>query len=129
MEVKPLQSENAFCPMLVTLEGIEIETKLEHPENLYAPMLVTFSPRIYLVTWLPNIVLKFDVDVQFWERKILLFIVTVAKLLQPENAFCPMLVTLEGMLMLVSPVQFANVFASMVFTLLGMDIDVNPGWS
>ena len=33
MEVKPLQSENTYSPMLVTELGILIETKPLQPEN------------------------------------------------------------------------------------------------
>ena len=39
--VRPLQPENAFAPMLVTLDGIVTDVSLLQPENAKAPMLVT----------------------------------------------------------------------------------------
>ena len=44
-EVKPEQPENAYDPMLVTLEGFETETEVkpEQPRNADSPMLVTLE--------------------------------------------------------------------------------------
>ena len=50
----------------------------------------------------------------------LLGMVTLVRLVQPENAQSPMLVTLLGMVTLVRLVQSANAQSPMLVTLLGM---------
>lgn len=47
-------------------------------------------------------------------------------LLQREKAQIPILVTLLGMMIVVSPLQYAKACPPMVTTLLGMDIEVRP---
>jgi hypothetical protein len=56
----------------------------------------------------------------------LLPIVTLDRLLQPENAPSPMLVTLSGIATLDSPVQLRNALLPILVTLLGMVTLVRP---
>ena len=44
------------------------------------------------------------------------------KLVQPENAEAPMLVTPSGMLTLVKPMQLSNALTPMLVTLLGISM-------
>ena len=44
----------------------------------------------------------------------------LVNLLQPLNAYAPMLVTLSGIVMLVKLVQLANAYAPILVTLLGI---------
>jgi hypothetical protein len=50
----------------------------------------------------------------------------LVKLVQPSNAYSPMVVTLSGMIISVKPVQPQNAPQPMVVTLLGMIISVKP---
>ena len=48
--VSPLQSENAYDPILVTLRGIVTFSSPLHPENAYDPMFVTLDGIVMLVS-------------------------------------------------------------------------------
>jgi len=76
---------------LVTVVGIEMLGKPEHPLNALAPMLVT-----------------------------LVGMVMVGRLVHPLNALTPMLVTDAGIVMLVRPVLVANALAAIAVTLKTM---------
>ena len=49
-DVRPLQSQNAPTPMLVTLSGIVTLASPLQPTNAYTPMLVTLLGIVTLVS-------------------------------------------------------------------------------
>ena len=46
MEVRLVQSQKAYSPMLVTLEGMVMEVKPEQPQKAHPPILVTLEGMI-----------------------------------------------------------------------------------
>ena len=115
MLVNLLQSLNAEESMLVTPLCIVMLVKLLQPENASEPMLVTLLgivklvavfPIAYCIKVLPSFVYKFpSTDLYL---VLLASTVILVKLLQPENASEPMLVTLLGISMLVKLLQCWN---------------------
>ena len=104
-EDKPEHPLKAQSPIAVTLFGILIEVKPVQSENAEFPMLVTPSPIIYSETCAPKIVPilllnEYDLLTMAFE-----LIVTFIKFEQLEKAFPPMLVTLFGISIEVKPVQ------------------------
>ena len=74
--VKPVQLQNAYSLIPVTLSGIVMLVRLLQPRNTNLPIFVTPSGIVMLV-----------------------------RLLQPSNALSPISVTLFGIVMLVRPLQ------------------------
>ena len=77
MEVKPLQSEKADSPMVVTLLGMVIDVRLVIPEQILCGITSTSFPNVKEVTWLPK----------FQPLQFLAFHTTDVTLLQLEKAF------------------------------------------
>ena len=98
--------------MVVTLWGISMLARLVQSENAQLPIVVTlwgkvkalsFLPVTYCTNSFPSLVYKLpSMDIYAW-----LFSLTVmlARLVQPENANLPMVVTPSGISMLVRLVQ------------------------
>jgi len=93
--VKPVQPENELL-------GIAVP-----------PLITTVFNDVIALTSeaLPNILLNVSLTAGN---------VILVKLVQPLNAFLPILVTPLGMVKLVKPVQFQNASSPMLVTLLGM---------
>ena len=106
--VSPLQPENAPSPILVTLSGIVTLVSPLQPENASAPMLVTLAG-IVTSPFTPNISVLLSLDNRrpFEDEYLTLSlpITNDVNPLQPLNAEDPMLVTLAGIVTLVSPLQ------------------------
>ena len=110
------QPRNAEDPMLVTLSGIVILVSFVQPSNAESPMLVTLSGIVILVSPVQSLNAELSILVPpfitttfkfvFGIRDIAIVgIVAFSMLVQPSNTETPILVTLFGMVMLVSPVQ------------------------
>jgi len=107
MAVRLLQPAKATIPMLVTLEGIIV---FLHPAT---NVLVAVSM----------------MALQLFRESYTLFAASTwmaVKLLQPQNAASPMLVTLEGMVMEVRPLQSWKALFPMLVTDFGMLMEVKP---
>ena len=87
-------------------------------------MLVISAPNMYSETCEPNIALKFDELLYALLAIALEFNVTEVRLLQPEKADSPMVVTLLGMVIEVSPLQPLKADSPILVTLLPMVIEV-----
>ena len=86
MLVSPLQSSNAELPMLVTLLGITVFLQPETRVLVSVSIIALQSSRLSYFVLLPSTTM-------------------LVSPLQPLNALSPMLVTLLGIVMLVSPEQ------------------------
>ena len=64
-------------------------------------MLVTLSPKIYVVTCEPKMLLRFELYVYAFETMLLLLMVTLVRPVQIRNASLPMVVTELGMVKVV----------------------------
>ena len=103
--------------MLVTPLGTVTEVKLDMPLQQEAGIFSTSLPKTKDLTCEPNP----PEVLQFFA-----FHTTEVKLLQPEKAELPMLVTLLGIVTEVKPVQSAKASSSMLVTLLGIVTEVKP---
>ena len=107
--VKPVQPEKVSKLMLVTLLGMVTLVKPVQPEKALSPMLVTLLGIIVVLQ--PDIRVLVAVSIMALQLSRLSYLVLpdstlmFVKLVQPEKALYPMLVTLLGMVMLVNPVQ------------------------
>ena len=110
-EVKLRQPSKAKSPMLVTLLGISIDDSLFIPEQHDAGMVSTSFPKTKESTCesKPPELLQF-----------LAFHTTEVKLLQPEKASSPMLVTLLPIVTEVKLLQLRKAELPMLVTLLGI---------
>jgi len=109
--VSPLQPENAEESMLVTLSGIVTLVSPLRPVNAKTPMLVTpFGIATSPLTPCNKVLPSFVNSIPFAELYET-FPVPTAMFVsrrQPENAEDPILVTLSGIVTLVSPLQLEN---------------------
>ena len=114
--------------MIVTLLGMVIEVKLLHPANALSPMLVTLLGMFVFEQPLSKVLVSVSIiALQLFRLSYTLFpfsTVIKVKLLQPENAELPMLVTLLGMVIEVKLLQPENAEPPILVTLLGMLIEV-----
>lgn len=124
--VKLLQPSNAQLPIFVTLFSIVTLVKLLQPSNALLPMLV--APVIITIlselgTWLE--LYLYELAPNIYPKCVLLVpsllaptngIAIVVKLLQPENALRPILVTLFGIVMLVRLQQLKNTLFPILVT-------------
>ena len=106
--------------MLVTLLPMVTEVRLLQSQKALSPMLVTSFPIIYSVTCPPNMLLKLLLDEYALLTIVFEFRVTEVRLLQPEKADPPILVTLLGMVTEVRLLQPRKVDVPMLVTLLGI---------
>ena len=109
MLVKPVQFWNARSPMLVTDEGMVMLVKPVQPVNAWLPMLVTDEGMVVVLQPATRVLLAVSImALQLLRESYFVFpasTLMLVKPVQPENAPLPMLVTDEGMVMLVRPVQ------------------------
>ena len=89
--------------MLVTLSGIVMLVRPLILVNDKAGIAVTFSPIFIVVKFVQS-----SNIVMLKSAHLVAFQLTVARLLQSANALCSILVTLLGIVTLVSPLQFLN---------------------
>ena len=118
--------------MLVTQLGIVTLVREEQPENVLFLMLVTpFGITSSVINSLFKYKLRaYDNGLAYAPKSILhqaarSFICTSLSLVQASNALFPMLVTLLGIVMLVSP-QHQNALFPMLVTLFGIVMLVSP---
>ena len=98
--VSPLQPENAEDPMPVTLSGIVTPVSPLQPENAEGPM-----PRTPVRFKSPEREPVLPIAQPSTNTTPGIVVVSKSESLQPENASVPMLVTLFGIVTLVSPLQ------------------------
>ena len=91
--------------MLVTLLGMVMEVKPVQPEKAWTPMLVTELPRTYVLTWLPKMDFIEVSSSLSADTMALLSSVTEVRPVQFRKAQSPMLVTPLPMVMEVRLVQ------------------------
>ena len=105
--------------MLVILSGIVMLVSSEQPENALLPMLVTL---LGIVTF-SNVSLHITIWLVTFLEPSAIF---NSFILQFSKAYLSMLVTLSGIVILVSPVQFLKTYSSMLVMLSGIFILVSP---
>ena len=108
------QFANALSPILLTPDGIVIEDKLEQPENAPLPMLVT-PPAIATLDSERHLL-----NVEDGIEEIDACSVTDPSAEQPEKTPLPIVVTLLGTVIFDKDVQFANALSPILLTLPGM---------
>ena len=113
--VNNLQPKNGFSPINVTLAGIVISVRaVQFLKALVSIVFkLEFSPKSIVVinellakTLLANV-----------SNLLLSSNFTIVNILHPKNGFSPIVVTLAGIVISVSPVQFLNALLSIVFIL------------
>ena len=89
-------------------------------------MFFTFFPNVIVIpsVFLPAFLNTLEFSLKSAHSLALKY--TLVRLLQPENASLPMLVTLSGMVTLVRPVQPENARTPILVTLSGIVILVRP---
>ena len=115
-EVRPLQPENDFSPILVTLPGILIEATFVFPSKKCEGITSTSFP----------IVTVFIETGNWQEATFMTLYLRSTKLSQLENAPGPILVTLLGIMIEVRPLHLQNAKSSILVTLLGIVTEVSP---
>jgi len=91
------------------------------PENALLPMEVMFDPKVYLVTWLPNLFLRLSDSEYEAEAMALLLMVTESRRLHPSNAYAPMEFTELGMVTEVSFEQYSKACEPIEYTVAGIN--------
>ena len=121
MLVRDLHQENASSPMLVTLSGILIQVSDSHPPNAKFPILVTLSGILYVLSFaLYAIIIVLSALNKTLFSYINDFDSKLKEPFQPANGFPSILITLPGILMLVSDLHPAKALLPMLVTLSGI---------
>jgi hypothetical protein len=136
MPVRPVQPEKAEFPMLLTPLPMVMPVSLAQPEKALFPILVTLlgmvtAPGMPVGTAM-KVVCALSYTMPLTELYVVLAVSTfmLSRLVQPEKANPPMLVTPVGMVTPVRPVQPEKASCPMLVTLAGMvTTPVAPGYA
>ena len=109
MEVKLVQREKAYIPILVTPSGMVMEVRPLQPPKASSPMLVTLEGMTVFLHPAMSVFVDFSImALQLLRESYFVFPEATeieVRPLQLKKGLNPMLVTLEGMVMEVRPVQ------------------------
>lgn len=109
MEVRPQQPVKAISPMVVTLLGIVMEDRQSQPQNASLPISLTLLGIIVFLHPATNIFEDVSMIALHPSRESYLGLPPstsmASRLLQPENADSPILVTELGMVMVIKLLQ------------------------